>query len=67
MIPTQRHRLSTVFKRMTCLLLLGHLGHLAFAQDLFEDVSEAAGVAVDGLHHAVAIGDFDRDGREDIY
>ena len=36
-------------------------------QELFSNTSESAGVAVDGLHHGVAIGDFDRDGREDIY
>ena len=37
------------------------------AQTLFSNASESAGVAIDGLHHSVAIGDFDRDGREDIY
>ncbi|MGA0434833.1 MAG: FG-GAP-like repeat-containing protein [Flavobacteriales bacterium] len=37
------------------------------SQGLFSNVSESSGVAVDGIHHAVAIGDFDNDGREDIY
>ena len=50
-----------------CCLLLGHFGLSASGQGLFANVSEAAGVNADGLHHAVAIGDFDRDGREDIY
>ncbi len=37
------------------------------AQTLFSNVSESAGVNAAGLHHSVAIGDFDQDGREDIY
>lgn len=33
----------------------------------FQNVSEEANVAVDGLHHAVAVADFNGDGWEDIY
>ena len=33
----------------------------------FEDVSEAAGLTAEGQHHAVAIGDYNNDGWEDIY
>ena len=35
--------------------------------DLFLDISEGAGLNLDGLHHATAIGDYDRDGLQDIY
>ena len=62
-----RHRLQRSWKAWMCCLLLGHFGLSASGQGLFANVSEAAGVNADGLHHAVAIGDFDRDGREDIY
>ncbi|MFZ9054358.1 MAG: FG-GAP-like repeat-containing protein [Flavobacteriales bacterium] len=37
------------------------------SQGLFTNASESAGVNADGIHHSVAVGDFDRDGREDIY
>ena len=62
-----RHRLQRSWKAWMCCLLLGHFGLSASGPGLFANVSEAAGVNADGLHHAVAIGDFDRDGREDIY
>ena len=67
MLNFTRHRLLRAWKAWMCYLLIGHLGQSASGQGLFANVSEAAGVNADGLHHAVAIGDFDRDGREDIY
>lgn len=39
----------------------------ADGQALFSNPSVSAGVDAPGLHHAVAVGDFDRDGREDLY
>ncbi len=36
-------------------------------ENLFEDISEASGINLQGLHHATAIGDYDRDGLQDIY
>ncbi|MBV8807554.1 MAG: VCBS repeat-containing protein, partial [Acidobacteriaceae bacterium] len=33
----------------------------------FEDVTEKAGVAGDGYGMGVAVGDYDNDGREDLY
>jgi hypothetical protein len=36
-------------------------------EDLFQDISAIAGLNLEGLHHATAIGDYDRDGLQDIY
>ena len=33
----------------------------------FVDIGAQAGLTAEGQHHAVAIGDFDNDGDEDIY
>lgn len=42
---------------------------LTFSQDtpVFVDIGEEAGLTMEGQHHAVAIGDYDNDGDEDIY
>lgn len=33
----------------------------------FVDIADAAGLTAEGQHHAVAVGDYDNDGDEDIY
>ena len=42
---------------------------LTFSQNTpaFVDIGEEAGLTMEGQHHAVAIGDYDNDGDEDIY
>ena len=42
---------------------------MTFSQNTpaFVDIGEEAGLTMEGQHHAVAIGDYDNDGDEDIY
>ena len=48
--------------------MLGSFPCAAWSQEsLFQDISQAAGIDLEGLHHAAAIGDYDRDGFQDIY
>jgi len=49
------------------LLLLLFLPSTLFAQQYFQDLAEAAGVRDWGPNYGVAIADYDRDGRDDIY
>ncbi|HAW73902.1 MAG TPA: hypothetical protein DCX00_08815 [Flavobacteriales bacterium] len=49
-------------------VMLGSFPCAAWSQEsLFQDISQAVGIDLEGLHHATAIGDYDRDGFQDIY
>ncbi|MDO7742055.1 MAG: CRTAC1 family protein, partial [Flavobacteriales bacterium] len=49
-------------------VMLGSFPCTAWSQEsLFQDISQAVGIDLEGLHHATAIGDYDRDGFQDIY
>ena len=60
------HRLQT---HLFAALLMGGSAAFSWGQDsaLFEDISASAGVNFTGVHHSVAIVDYDNDGWEDIY
>ena len=67
------------FESMTCvfrstlrglllpLICFSSLQGWSQASPSFVDIADAAGLTAEGQHHAVALGDYDNDGDEDIY
>ena len=47
--------------------LLSSLQGSSQSSPSFVDIADAAGLTAEGQHHAVAVGDYDNDGDEDIY
>ena len=58
---------STLRGLLLPLICFSSLQGWSQASPSFVDIADAAGLTAEGQHHAVALGDYDNDGDEDIY